>query len=245
MRQRVPDMPNDAKKSAKGSAIQEKALLKKQELRAWALQKRRALPPEERIRAGACICRRVRSLPEYQKASRILCYASLEEEVPTGELMAGALLDGKQVYCPRVEGDGRMSFYQIRSLQELTPGFRRIPEPSAQESRKYRRETHAFVSGQESPPFPCDLILMPGTAFDRQGGRLGYGGGYYDRFLQKTEEKDDGVSGRSCVRLLKIALCFSCQLMEEPLPQEATDIRPDFIITEQETINMMRLSGPA
>ncbi|HJA93897.1 MAG TPA: 5-formyltetrahydrofolate cyclo-ligase [Candidatus Eisenbergiella merdipullorum] len=184
----------------------------KRKLRQRAVRRRSGLSGEEREFAGKQILCTLCSLPQYRSAARLLTYVSLGDEAPTWGLIRTALSEGKQVYCPRVEEAGRMSFYRIRSTDELEPGFHGIWEPPAKEMQKYR-------------PGPHDLIIMPGTAFDRKRGRLGYGGGYYDRFLQTLGENS----------VEKIALCFSCQVMED-LPQDVTDIRPDLIVTEQEII---------
>lgn len=211
--------------------------LRKKAQRREGLNRRSRLTFEERERAGEQIRNALCALPQYKNAGRLLIYASYGGEVSTWELMEAALAAGKQVCCPRVEGAGSMSFYRIRGPEELTPGFRGIPEPPAQEWRKYRVQP-----GQ-------DLILMPGAAFDRNCGRLGYGGGYYDRFLQKPEytagsEERPAASpnkagpddaGRTV--LWKIALGFSCQILDM-LVQEPTDIRPDLIVTEREIIGL-------
>ena len=107
-----------------------------------------------------------------------------------------------------------MSFYRINGIKELASGFRGILEPPAQEWRKYRMLP---LSEGES-----DLVVMPGAAFDRSCGRLGYGGGYYDRFLQTRD-------------IRKIALGFACQILDT-LVQEPEDVRPDLIVTEREII---------
>lgn len=208
----------------------ERRLLKQAQRRA-ALERRDALSPKERRQAGERILAALTGLPQYRSALRILVYVSFGTEVPTRELIKGALSEGKQVYCPRVEGEGRMSFYRIRDIRELVPGFRGIPEPVPEEERKYRAAERIFPSKhREKALEEPDLIVIPGAAFDRKGGRLGYGGGYYDRFLQPFCEKEDRRS-----RMEKIGVCFFCQLADS-LVQEDTDIRPDRIITEREII---------
>ena len=103
-----------------------------------------------------------------------------------------------------------MSFYRIDGPEELSPGFRGIPEPPAQEWRKYRI--------QPLPEGKSDLIVMPGAAFDRNLGRLGYGGGYYDRFF--ASEPDH----------VKWGLAYDLQ-MEEELQTEPWDQQMDAVIT--------------
>jgi 5-formyltetrahydrofolate cyclo-ligase len=102
-----------------------------------------------------------------------------------------------------------ISFYQIHSFDELEPGYRKIPEPSGS-TKKYTFD----------PSDQDVLLLMPGVAFDPVGRRLGYGKGFYDRFLFGKEE----------LRLRSIAIGFACQRTEE-IPEESRDIRPYQIIT--------------
>ena len=108
------------------------------------------------------------------------------------------------------------------------PGFRGILEPPEEERRKYRMQLPTEGT--------ADLVVMPGAAFDRSCGRLGYGGGYYDRFLQTLEEAG---SSRLCAgkAFWKIAIGFSCQILDA-LVQEPEDIRPDLIVTEREIIGL-------
>lgn len=183
----------------------------KKECRKDALGRRALMSARERETAGSRIADLVKESEEYRLAEKILIYASYRDEVPTYDLIKSALWEGKQVFCPKIEGpagDRTMSFYRIMSLEELQEGCRGIPEPVVLRERRYE-------AGENSH----DLILMPGTAFDRQRRRLGYGGGFYDRFCQAAQGS------------ARIALCFDCQLLEE-LPEEATDIRPERIVTE-------------
>ena len=188
--------------------------LEKKEQRREGLKRRSGLTGEERACAEERIRKALFALPQYQNAGRLLIYASYGEEVSTWELMEAALAAGKQVFCPRVEGAGSMSFYRINGIKELASGFRGILEPPAQEWRKYRM--------LPLPEGETDLVVMPGAAFDRSCGRLGYGGGYYDRFLQTRD-------------IRKIALGFACQILDA-LVQEPEDVRPDLIVTEREII---------
>ena len=207
--------------------------LQKTEQRREGLKRRSELTGEERAHAEERIRSVLIALPWYRNAGRLLLYVSYGNEVPTRWLMEEALAAGKQVFCPRVEGAGSMSFYRIDGPEELSPGFRGIPEPPAQEWRKYRIQP--LTEGKS------DLIVMPGAAFDRNLGRLGYGGGYYDRFLQTLEEAG---STRLCAgkAFRKIAVGFSCQILDS-LAQEPEDVRPDLIVTEREIIGLTEGTG--
>lgn len=207
--------------------------LRKKEQRREGLKRRSELTGEERAHAEERIRSVLIALPWYRNAGRLLLYVSYGNEVPTRRLMEEALTAGKQVFCPRVEGAGSMSFYRIDGPEELSLGFRGIPEPPAQEWRKYLI--------QPLPEGKSDLIVMPGAAFDRNLGRLGYGGGYYDRFLQALEEAG---SARLCAgkAFRKIAVGFSCQILDS-LAQEPEDVRPDLIVTEREIIGLTEGTG--
>lgn len=115
------------------------------------------------------------------------------------------------IAVPKVLSDGVMDFFTINSIDDLTKGYMGIPE-------------------SKSCILPClfneteTLMLMPGLAFSRNGKRCGYGGGYYDRFLQKEPGH------------LRIALCYSWQLFED-FETENTDMYVDYIVTEMEIIN--------
>ncbi len=155
----------------------------------------------------------------YRQAEKILIYASYGGEVSTWEMMQAALEDGKQVFCPKTvvsDTEKRLDFYRIFETQDLIPGFRGIMEPKVLEQNKYAKN-------RDEDRGKTDMIILPGCAFDRKCHRLGYGGGFYDRFLAEHPE------------LMKIAVCFSCQVLET-VPQEETDICPDHVITEEEIL---------
>lgn len=194
-------------------------MLNKKEYRKEALRRRSGMTMEERADAGRRIAGRLFADSAYRNAERILIYASYRDEVPTYEIMEQAWKDGKQVFCPKIEDclnpeitvGGKkktMVFYRVFCRDELVKGYQGIPEPEITEGRSWEGN-----SGK-------DLILMPGTAFDRERRRLGYGGGFYDRFLQNA------------CPAVKIAVCFCCQVLPE-LPEEETDVRPDRILTEE------------
>ncbi len=103
-----------------------------------------------------------------------------------------------------------MEFCLIKSLADLRPGFLSIPEPGP-------------WCKKAAPPHEETLVILPGTAFDRRGGRIGYGGGYYDAYL---EGKD---------RCRKAALAFHAQISEN-VPADSHDVRADIIVTEEEII---------
>lgn len=179
--------------------MQEKAALRRE-----LLARRDAVPQrEEKSRA---VGDGVLALPAYQKARQVLLYLSKGSEVDTWEVFARAVAEGKEVYAPRcLDGEGTMGFFQVTSPQELLQGRFGLWEPDPRHCAPWRRREGA-------------LCLVPGIAFDRQGYRLGYGKGYYDRFLA-------GFSGTAA------GLCFR-ELALERLPRGPQDRRVDVLVTE-------------
>lgn len=181
----------------------------KRTLRREVLAVRDTLAGEIRAEKSASIRSRLQAHPAYLQADCVFCYASYGSEVETLPFLAQCRKDKKTVCCPRVRGK-EMEFYRIDSLSDLQAGFHGIPEPPARAGYLHR---------------PCKgtLMVMPGVVFDRDRHRIGYGGGYYDRYLQEGQ----GIA--------TIALAFSCQI-RETIPADPHDIRPQSILTEDETI---------
>lgn len=179
-------------------------MLGKKEIRAEVKKRRREADEETLHEKSLQILERFRQLSAYKDASLLLAYVDAKREVETRLLMRCAWDDGKKVAAPRVDGDGIMHFYYLRSLKDLEPGAFGIMEPQAD---------CRICEPEEG------LLLMPGVAFDEQGHRVGYGGGYYDRYLEKHPH------------LIHIALAFEFQIFPE-VPSEKHDICPDLIVTE-------------
>ena len=144
------------------------------------------------------------SLEEYKKCSRILAYVDYNHEVMTRYMIEAAWNDGKEVAVPKVVGQD-MVFYKLTDFAQLEKGYFGIPEPARGE----------IVQWEEA------LMIMPGVAFDRANHRVGYGGGFYDRFLEKH------------TKVRRVAVAFEFQMMPE-VPTEPTDISPEIIVTEKE-----------
>jgi 5-formyltetrahydrofolate cyclo-ligase len=171
---------------------------------------REALSDEKRQEYGQKIAQTVVSGEEFLTADTLLVYMQIGSEVRTDAIIQTAIKLGKKVYVPKVTGR-EMDFYLIHGCEECTKGFMGIPEPSG--------KTELFIpdSGKKRE---CTLMLLPGLAFDTEGKRLGYGGGFYDRYLAKCP---------NCVTM-GIAYDFQC---EETLPTEETDKNVDIVITEK------------
>ena len=178
----------------------------KAQLRRELKRKRAALSPEERRQCSLRICALVEASPVFRQARTVFLFASFGTEVDTFPLLGRALLSGKRVALPRtLLSEKRLVFHRIFTLGELVPGAYGIPEPPP-----------------ENPVVPCeeaDLVLVPGLAFDREGFRLGYGGGFYDRILRK-------------IRAPRVGLAFSFQLIER-VPREEHDLPVDGVVTEK------------
>ena len=143
-------------------------------------------------------------LPEYRNAERIMAYADYNHEVITRYIIEQAWKDGKEVAVPKVFGKD-MVFYRLTDFSQLESGYFGIPEP---------KEDGETVSWEEA------MMVMPGVAFDVNCNRVGYGGGFYDCFLEKHPE------------VCRVAVGFSFQILPE-VPTEPTDIRPQVIVTEE------------
>lgn len=197
----------------------------KREVREKALSLRDALLPAKRMAYSKEIIDRIIHLDCYQKAVAILVYINFRSEVETGMLIEKALLDEKAVFAPAVSGR-EMEFFRITSLNELKSGYQGILEPLQDAETSYR----AWLRQKENTSTKT-LFCMPGAAFDRERNRIGYGGGYYDRYLSARSAEHGERSGDTET----IALAFSCQIFAK-IPCEPHDLRPDRIVTEREII---------
>jgi 5-formyltetrahydrofolate cyclo-ligase len=185
-------------------------LQEKHHLRATAHLRR--LHQQDGVRRSELIFQRVAGLPEYSSARTVLCYVSFRSEVSTHPFLAKMEADGKRVivpYCLRQ----RLELFCFDSLSDLVPGTLGILEPKPE----LRELSHRRSTVQE-----LDLLVIPGLAFDRHGGRVGYGKGYFDRLL--PEARPDA---------LLAAVAFECQLVDA-VPMQPYDVRVDAVVTENE-----------
>lgn len=192
-------------------------MINKKELRNEVLQLRDRLTIEERRIKSHRIAEQVVTCKEFVEADKILLYASYKSEVDTFEVFETALSLSKDVYYPKVLGK-EMEFYQINEIEYLVEGYRGIYEPQVSEKGQFSPKRKEKV-----------CVIMPGAVFDVKGNRIGYGGGFYDKYLQKLEMKiaKENIS--------KIAVAFECQIVKEGLiASEEHDVKPDYVITEQQ-----------
>lgn len=155
------------------------------------------------LELSARIGERIISMPEYRSAKRVFCYYALPMEVQTSGLIREMLREGKEVYLPVTGKDRSMKAIRLRSPEAMHKGAFRVMEPDGDE---------------EIDPAGLDLIFTPGLAFDRAGGRIGYGAGCFDRFLPRC-------------RGLIVGLALQMQMVER-VPMEPHDVYMHRIVTE-------------
>ena len=152
---------------------------------------KRAMSEEEISQRSAALGEQFAASQLYRDAKTIYGYLPYNQEVRTIPMLERALADGKKVAVPKVYGD-TMKFIYLEDMTQVEKGYAGIPEPIANEPVADDKEA---------------LVLMPGLAFTRNGDRMGYGGGFYDRFL--AEEPNHPT----------LALCYEFQMVEQ-LPTE-------------------------
>ncbi|WP_251387006.1 5-formyltetrahydrofolate cyclo-ligase [Mediterraneibacter agrestimuris] len=192
----------------------------KREIRKNALERRKALPLDIRREYSHIITERVLCHPFFQCADIVFCYVTFREEVDTKDIIHSALKMGKTVAIPKVLGENHMEFYKISSMNDLTPGYQGILEPNTEhlQDRIIPISPEEVDTGRNMEKLP--VILLPGSAFDKAGRRIGYGGGFYDTYLYTYP------------RFRKIGLAFSTQCVDE-IPVEEHDVGVDVVVTEQ------------
>lgn len=193
----------------------------KAEIRKEILAKRDSLTEDEISTKSRAIFEKLLCQDEYKEAENILIYASFGSEVRTDEIILDSLAMGKNVYCPKVTDrkNGEMKFVKIMSLEDLSKGYFGIREPELNED--------SVVFGDNVSDDAClckALVVVPGVAFDRHLDRIGYSGGFYDRFLDKNESVNT------------IALAFDVQIVDYDIPREMHDKSLQIIITEEHVL---------
>lgn len=180
----------------------------KKDIRRQILAVRRTLPAEEAKEKSREIFQKVTAHPWYIEADTVFCYASHDGEVRTRELMDQILADGKRLALPRVEGR-EMTFYEVREPERLEEGAYGIEEPLPENPVRKEHSEKA-------------LMIIPGIVFDRRLHRIGYGGGFYDRYL----------AGDAPFHTMAVA--YECQCILGELPFESHDLCPEVLVTERE-----------
>lgn len=156
------------------------------------------------------IVERFMQLNEYAAAKTVMFYVDVRDEVRTRQALPAAIASGKRIVVPYCV-DGELELFWLESMDELELGMYRILEPTA---------SMRTVERKKLQPTDLDLVMVPGVAFDRNGGRTGHGKGYYDKLLQHAR-----------LNAPLIALSFECQLFDK-IPAESHDIFMDKVVTE-------------
>lgn len=179
----------------------------KKEIRQQILKLRREMAKDEIISLSNKISDTVFCLSQYQEATHICFYMPINNEVDLVGLMTKSIDIGKNVYLPRVYGES-MEFYRYSKDTELITGSFNILEPDC---------------GEKLIPNNKTMVIMPGAVFSTNMDRIGYGGGFYDRYLSKYPQ------------IFRLAVCYDFQILDE-IPHEEFDIHPHMIISEARII---------
>ena len=178
-------------------------LSEKKDLRKVYIKKREGLSEEERNRLSSAIVERLLNLQDLQKAMRVLLFCPHRGEPDITPLFSWVHQRGKTLLLPKVVGED-LKVIRVEEGSELSPGAYCIPEPT---------------EGEEIDPSYVDFSLIPGVLFDREGYRIGFGKGYYDRLLPRL----GGV---------KVGVCYQFQVVEE-VPRDSWDVPVDLLVTEE------------
>ena len=185
----------------------------KKEIRKSIIEKRNKIKNKDKTSMDKKIIESFKKEDSYKKARGIFIYIGFGSEINTKVIIEDALKKGKEVYVPKVKGK-EMLLIKIDSLENLVTSSYGILEPIG--------DNNNFDVDK------LDLLVMPGVAFDNSGNRIGYGGGYYDRFLEKNKTNAE-----------KIALAYEFQILNS-INNEKHDVNVDKIITEERIINISR-----
>ena len=173
----------------------------KSALRKTIREQKRAMTPEQIKDASARLAEKFFATDAYRSAAVLYGYLPYNQEVRTVPILEQAIRDGKRVAVPKVYGE-KMQFIYLTDLSRVEKGYASIPEP---------------IDDGPVADDPTALVLMPGLAFDPEGHRMGYGGGFYDRFLEKEPNHPT------------LALCYDFQMLPH-LETEEHDIPVDCVL---------------
>ncbi len=182
-------------------------MLTKAQLRKSCLARRAALTTARRRQMSAAIAKHVCAMPAFQDSQTVMLYMALPQEAQTAAILAESRYQGKRVTVPVVKPCGLVAAELPTGQLQFQPGPFDIPEPA--------------VSTAIIPPEDINCVMVPGLAFDRRGARLGFGKGYYDRFLCRLP-----ATTHVC------GLAFSVQIVQH-VPDLPHDVRMQSLVTEQ------------
>ena len=186
---------------------------KKKEFRKESLKKRNEMDALLRDEEDLAIFEQLKTFQERNHFQHYLCYINYKSEVDTKRFITWLQKASVSVYAPKVTGD-EMDFYKITCLDELEKGYQGILEPKQSENMLFQE----LVAEKERV-----CMILPGCAFDYSGNRMGYGGGYYDRYLSKWSKT---------YSIHKTAVAYELQMMNR-IPHEPYDQKVDCIISKK------------
>lgn len=198
----------------------------KQKLRHTMKDRRSQIPESSRLeqsRTASLLAEREVLEPLRRKLNRsltVFIYASFRDEPDTSDLMSCCWMKGDRVLVPKVVGNGRFTLHELKGAGELLPGAWGIPEPA--------EHTDIWPDSRLSE---IDLVVVPGLAYDKTGGRIGFGGGFYDRFISTLSLSEDKSAGA-----IIAAIAFHEQILTDCIPMEPHDFKVDLLFTASGTI---------
>lgn len=185
--------------------------MEKKIIREKVLERRAKLSKNDHIKFSKDIINQIFDSPHYKNAKTIMTFISFSDEVDTHDFIKKSISDGKMIVVPiTFPKTKELKPSHVKDFNELEEGYYNILTP--------KKEFVRFIDPQE-----IDLVIVPGVGFDKSGYRVGYGGGYYDRFLSKLPT------------VVTIAIAFDLQVIDK-VPKEDFDIPVDYIFTEKEII---------
>jgi len=180
----------------------------KAEVRKSCLTQRATLREEERRTKSLIIQQKLKDLPDFQTAHTVMLFLNFRDEVETTDLAEATIACKKKLILPRCAPKGILLPLEVSDLAvDIEPGVWGIREPK--------------LTNKEVNPLEIDLVVVPGAGFDLQGNRLGYGGGFYDRFFMRLKPSTP-----------RVALAFECQIIKE-VPVDKHDAKMTKLITEK------------
>lgn len=195
-------------------------MISKEKVRKKAVETRDSIDEESRQQKSEEIAKRILEADWFEEADIVLSYHAFRSEVEVDALNQAVLTQGKKLYLPKTYvKEKQIRFFEITDLSKLKRGYQKIWEPTGEEPEL------SFETVKEEQKKV--LMIMPGTAYDARGYRMGYGGGYYDRYLNAHEAE------WKMIDFMTAFAAFSEQKMIL-IPGERCDVKPDVIVTEKE-----------
>ncbi len=195
-------------------------MISKEKVRKKAVETRDSIDEESRQQKSEEIAKKILEADWFKEADIVLSYHAFRSEVEVDTLNRAVLTQGKKLYLPKTYvKEKQIRFFEITDLSKLKRGYQKIWEPTGEEPE------FSFETVKEEQKKV--LMIMPGTAYDARGYRMGYGGGYYDRYLNAHEAE------WKIIDFMTVFAAFSEQKMIL-IPGERCDVKPDVIVTEKE-----------